>query len=287
MRIQPTRIPPIMRTRPTRIQATRVRFCGLALAVSTVLAALAGCSASSQGALGIGDAAAGATPSPSQSLPGADSLQAALLSPDDLGANFSVEPSDSSSPSLNTGKGSGSGNGATGCKQLSNLINGSPQNGGSSPSSSPTSSPGSTPGANQGGEAQVLLNGGQVGPFVGEFLSARPQHVLDTTYPQVKNALSSCKNLNLSAGGTTIDFALSPVDFGSPGSVARRMDGTVQGVTVNGYFVVDRLNSNVAMVYLYIQVGATSSQSAYAYYQIAVSKAQDVLGISTSAAASV
>ncbi|MBF9068491.1 hypothetical protein [Streptacidiphilus fuscans] len=283
MRIQPTRTQP-GRIPSSRSRPTRVRICGLALAVSTVVAALAGCSASSQGALGLGDAAAAATPSPSQSLPGADSLQAALLSPDDLGANFSVEPSGSSSPSLPTGKGSGSGKSATGCEQLSDLINGSPQNGTPAPSSSP---PGANRGANQGGEAQVLLNGGQVGPFVGEFLTARPQSVLDTTYPQVKNALASCKNLNLSTGGTTVDFRLSPVDFGSPGSVARRMDGTVQGVTVNGYFVVDRLDSNVAMIYLYIQVSNTSSESAYAYYQIAVSKAQDVLGISTSAAASV
>lgn len=279
MRIQPTRTQP-GRIPSSRSRPTRVRICGLALAVSTVVAALAGCSASSQGTLGLGDAAAAATPSPSQSLPGADSLQAALLSPDDLGANFSIEPSDSSSPSVNTGKGSGSGKSATGCEQLSNLINGSPQNGTPAPSSSP-------PGASQGSEAQVLLNGGQVGPFVGEFLTARPQSVLDTSYPQVKNALASCKNLNLSTGGTTVDFRLSPVDFGSPGSVARRMDGTVQGVTVNGYFVVDRLDSNVAMIYLYIQVSNTSSESAYAYYQIAVSKAQDVLGISTSAAASV
>jgi hypothetical protein len=274
-----------MRIQPTRLQATRVRFCGLALAVSTVVAALGGWSVSSHGVLGLGDAAAAATPSPSSSLPGTDDLQSALLSPDDLGANFSTEPSDSSSPSVGAskGSGSGSGNGATGCKQLSDLINGAPQHG----SPAPTTSPGSTPGTNQGGEAQVLLNGGQVGPFVGEFLTARPQSVLDRSYPQVKSALSSCKNLKLAAGGTTIDFALSPVDFGSPGSVARRMDGTVQGVTVNGYFVVDRLDSDVAMVYLYIQVGGTSSQSAYAYYQIAVSKAQDVLGISSSAAASV
>lgn len=287
MRIPPTR-PPATPRHPAPLplpRPSRLRFCGVALALSTTVAALAGCGGVSHAALRVG-AAAAATPSPSESVPGADQLQAALLAPDDLGASFATEPSDTTSPSVGVG---GTGQ-STGCSRLDNLIDTTPQSGsgGGSPSATPSAAPrGTSPGAGQGSDAQVLLNGGQVGPFVGEYLSARPSAVLDRKYGKAASALSSCKTLDLSAGSTTVDFTLSPIDFGSPGSVARRMDGVVQGVNVNGYFVLDRLNSQVAMVYLFIQVGGTSSQAAYAYYQIAVSKAQDMLGITTSAAASV
>ncbi|MEZ0067452.1 hypothetical protein ABIA32_003465 [Streptacidiphilus sp. MAP12-20] len=244
----------------------RIQLMGVAAAL-TVAVALTGCTAGgTQAAVGISaDATNPSPPSPAESLPGADQLTSALLTPSDLGPAFTVQPSDTASPSAGAGQ-------ATGCSQLTMLMN-----------QAQTASP--SPSRGPGQDAQVVLAGGQTGPFVGEFLTARPAAMLDQRYPQAVNALKSCQELNLPTGSTQINFKLTNVDFGSPGSVAKRMDATVQGVPVNGYLAIDRLSPNVAFVYLYIQVAGNSSQAATVYYHRAILKADAALGLTTPSSA--
>ncbi|MFD0331010.1 hypothetical protein ACFQZC_29625 [Streptacidiphilus monticola] len=54
------------------------------------------------------------------------------------------------------------------------------------------------------------------------------------------------------------------------------MDGSYQGVAINGYVALTKLQ-NAAMLFTFIQVGSTSSQQANAFYQQAVTKADQTL----------
>jgi hypothetical protein len=241
-----------------RIPAQRGRALCASIAISAAVA-LTGCSGSTQAS--VANVGSSSTPAPSSSIPTAAELRSALLTADDLGPSFSVQPSETATPTPSGGQ-------ATGCKQLTDLIN----------SPAATASP-----TDQTVETQVILFGGDTGPYVGEFLSGSPSAKLDKSFPVVKSALESCKQLNLPSGSTQISFALSPIDFGSPGSVARQMDGSVEGVPVNGYIAVNRLSSTVAFVYLYIQVGSSSPQQASAFYHQALTKAQNALRLNASA----
>jgi hypothetical protein len=240
----------------------RIQLLGVAAALS-LAAALTGCSSgATHAAVGVNTATRSSSPSAGESLPGADQLSSALLTANDLGPNFSAQPSDTSSPTNDTGK-------ASGCRDLTTLMN----------ETAPPSPSGGGPA--QGQDQQVVLSGGQTGPFVGEFLSSRPSAVLDQRYPTAVNALKTCKELNVPTGSTTINFKLGDVDFGSPGSVAKHMTASVQGVPVNGYLAIDRLSPTVAFVYLYIQVDGDSPQTASGYYHQAITKADSVLGLTT------
>ncbi|WP_157597371.1 hypothetical protein [Streptacidiphilus rugosus] len=237
----------------------RIQLLGVAAALSLAVA-LSGCSSGATHAA-IGVATGTSSPSPGPAVPSSDQLKSALLTANDLGPSFSVQPSDSASPTNDTGL-------ASGCSELTQLMN-------------QTAPPSSSSGPSQGEDQQVILTGGQTGPFVGEFLSSRPSTVLDQHYPTAVNALKTCKELNIPTGSTTIAFKLGDVDFGSPGSVAKHMTASVQGVPVNGYLAIDRLSPTVAFVYLYIQVAGDNPQAATGYYHQAITKADSVLGLTT------
>ncbi|MEY9875282.1 hypothetical protein ABH931_004783 [Streptacidiphilus sp. MAP12-33] len=242
-----------------RIQM-RVPLAAAAASLS-LATALSGCGSSATGNAIGAPVAAASSASGSSDVPTADQLQSALLAASDLGPDYTAQPGDSSSPTDTTAP--------TGCSTLTNLMN-------SAPSSSPNPA--------QGPDAQVILQGGQTGPFVGEFLSARPQSVLDRNYPSVVNALRGCQELDFPTGTTQVPFKLSDFDMGAPGTTAKRMTGTVDGVPVNGYLAVNRLSPTVAMVYLYLEVAGDSPQTAKSYFDQAVTKANSALTGSASAA---
>jgi hypothetical protein len=239
-----------------RIQM-RVQLAAAAATLS-LATALSGCSA---GATSNAVGAAAASASSSSSVPSADQLQSALLVASDLGPDYTAQPNDTSSPTDTSAP--------SGCSTLTDLMN---------------TIPSASPGAAKGPDAQVILQGGQAGPFVGEFLSARPQSALDRNYPAVVDALRGCHQLNFPTGTTQVPFQLTDFDMGTAGTTAKHMSGTVDGVPVNGYLAVDRLGPTVAMVYLYLEVAGDSPQTAKSYFDQAVTKANSVLAGSASAA---
>ena len=218
--------------------------------------ALSGCSSSAtSNAIGAGSGApASSAPAGSAVVPSADQLQSALLAASDLGPDFTAQPGDTTAPANTPAP--------TGCSALTDLMN-------AAPSSSPNPA--------RGPDAQVILQGSQTGPFVGEFLSARPQPVLDRNYPAVVKALRTCQELNFPTGSTQVPFQLSDFDMGTSGSTAKHLSGTVQGVPINGYLAVDRLTPTVALVYLYLEVAGDSPQTAKTYFDQAVGKVQTTL----------
>jgi hypothetical protein len=243
-----------------RIQM-RLQLAAVAASLS-LAAVLSGCTSSAtNNTVGAG-ATGGSTSAPPSSLsapsaaevPSADQLQSSLLAASDLGPNFTAQPNGTSSPRDTSPP--------SGCSALTNLINAAPSN---------------SPNPAQGPDAQVILEGGQSGPFVGEFLSARPQAVLDRNYPAVVNALRTCQTLDFPTGTTQVPFHLSDFDMGTAGTTAKHMSGTVQDVPVNGYLAVDRLTPTVAMVYLYLEVAGDSPQTAKSYFNLAVTKVQSTL----------
>ncbi|RAG80615.1 hypothetical protein DN069_37170 [Streptacidiphilus pinicola] len=230
-----------------------------AVAASLSLAtALSGCSSgATSNAIGAGagsSAPASSAPAGSAAVPSAGQLQGALLAASDLGPDFTAQPGDTTAPTNTPAP--------TGCSALTDLMN-------AAPSTSPNPA--------QGPDAQVILEGSQTGPFVGEFLSARPQPVLDRNYPAVVKALHTCQELNFPTGSTQVPFQLSDFDMGTSGSTAKHLSGTVQGVPINGYLAVDRLTPTVALVYLYLEVAGDSPQTAKTYFEQAVSKVQATL----------
>lgn len=236
----------------------QMRFQLMAVAATLSLAtALSGCSSGATGnAIGAGGGSASSSSSASGSatVPSADQLQSALLAASDLGPDFTVQPGSTTAPTDTSAP--------TGCSALTDLMN---------------QAPATSPNPARGPDAQIILEGGQTGPFVGEFLSARPQPVLDRNYPAVVNALRTCQELNFPTGSTQVPFQLSDFDMGAAGATAKHLSGTVQGVPISGYLAVDRLTPTVAMVYLYLEVAGDSPQTAKAYFGQAVSKAQTTL----------
>ncbi|WP_042390650.1 hypothetical protein [Streptacidiphilus melanogenes] len=240
----------------------RLQLAALAASLS-VATALSGCSAgATRNAIGVGATSSSTASSSSvASVPTADQLQSALLIASDLGPDFTAQPGDTSSPTATSGP--------SGCSALTDLM---------------SQAPSTSPNPAQGPEAQVILEGGQSGPFVGEFLTGRPQSVLDHNYPSVVAALRSCQQLDFPTGTTQVPFQLSDFDMGLAGSTAKHLSGSVQGVPVNGYLAVDRLNPTVAMVYLYLEIAGDSPQTAKAYFNQAVTKVQTTLHQAASAA---
>ncbi|WP_152628312.1 hypothetical protein [Streptacidiphilus neutrinimicus] len=237
----------------------RIQLAALAASLS-VATALSGCSAgATRNAIGLGAGSSSSASSSSASVPTADQLQSALLGASDLGPAFTAQPGDTASPTDTSGP--------TGCSALTDLMNQAP----------------STPSA-QGPDAQVILEGGQSGPFVGEFLTGRPQSVLDRNYPSVVAALHSCQQLDFPTGTTQVPFQLSDFDMGIAGATAKHLSGSVQGVPVNGYLAVDRVSPTVAMVYLYLEIAGDSPQTAKSYFDQAVAKVRTTLQQAASAA---
>jgi len=235
------------RHRPSRIIVTRLAAI---TAVAAILGpAATGCGTSSQSSTATTSSSPPA-PATSSALPSAAQLESALLTPGDLGTGFTTEP-----PTAGSGS---SGNTTTsGCQGIENLVNG-------------------TPGAQQT-EQESDLTGGQTGPFVEEVLLTEPTHTLAQDYARDQAAMTSCTALTFSEGATTLSLTLSPIHFGGPGTTSVRMDGTLDGIQVNGYIAIDRLGS-VELGFIYFQLESGSSQLASYYFTLAVAKAHSALG---------
>lgn len=182
------------------------------------------------------------TPSPTVKLPTTAQLAAGLLTASDLGPGYTK-----STDSTGTGT-------VTGCTDLANMINAT------------TTTP----------QATVSYQASSTGPFVGDTLTTDKSATLDSEYAKAKAAINSCPSLTFTSGGTALKMMLTPINFGA-GAAAARMDGTIQGVQVNGYLVLGRVPQAILGYYL-LQIGDGSSQTAYVQYQQAAAKAQRVLG---------
>ena len=222
----------------------RSRTAARGVAAATVAAAALTAGAVTAGA----SPAAAATPAPA--VPSTAQLKAALLAPADMGSAFTLQPT-APPPS-----GSGTASTVTGCPQLQFLLTV-----GSSPSAT-----------NQG----VTYQAGEAGPTVGESLSTAPPQTLASTYADNRSALTSCKQLTVKADELNLTLKLTPMSLGGgPQAAAARMDGTLQGVQINGYLAIDDVG-RAEMTYLFLQVGGSTSQVAAHYYQVADAKARQL-----------
>lgn len=190
--------------------------------------------------LGAGAGTAGA-----EDVPSSDTLEQALLEPQDLGPEFArgvnTSPDDSADP--------------VGCPALQNLQR-APSPAGQWP--------------------EVRLTTDFV--FVQEQLIAGTPQALGTTHARVRDALATCTSLSFPMPDTDpLTVAVTPIRFGGPESAAVRMDGEYMGVPINGYLALEQLGS-VELVYVFFQVLDDSSQPAAYAYSLAVDKIHRVVG---------
>jgi hypothetical protein len=195
-------------------------------------------------------AAVGAqTPVAGTEEPSVAELQAALLSQQDLGPSYTLVPSGGASQgSASPGSGSTT---VTGCPQLSSLLNATTSN-------SQT-------------VASETFQVGQLGPFLSEALLTAPAATLNANYARDKAALTSCKTMTINAGGVPLKLTLTPTDLGVAGSTAVRLDGSSDGVQINGDLGIDHVGQ-VEMGFVYLQLDSTSQQGAMALFKQADAK---------------
>jgi hypothetical protein len=207
--------------------------------------------AGTQGGAFAGQAAAAAAATAAPAPPDATQLHSALLTAADLGPSFSAL----------TGAGGGSPSTVAGCEALTPLLTGAPA------------------GAPNPDEIQqdASLQAGQNGPFIDEALLTEAPAAVAADYARNSAALKSCKAVSLSSGGTTLDFKLSPITFApAASSTATRMDGSLDGVEINGYLAVSNLGG-VEAEYFYLQFDNGSSQLASHFFTMGVDKARTTL----------
>jgi len=238
---------------PRRLRHNIVTRFVLAAAAAAILGSvMSGCSTGTGTSTSTSTQGTSTATPPSQpprstapSLPTAAQLKSALLSSGDLGTGFATE---------STGSGTSS---VTGCQGIADLLNGTARN--------------------RQTEQETSLAAGQTGPFVDEVLMTEPAQALSQDYARDQTTLTTCRTLAVSDGSTTISLALSPIHFGGPGATSVQLDGTLDGVEVNGYITVDRLGS-VELGLIYFQIASGSSQLASYYVTLAVAKARSALG---------
>lgn len=235
------------------IKPRRLRPVVLGLAAVTAAAGLVGCGSSkptstapagptsTASSTGSPSTASASSPSTTASLPSDASLQAALLTAADLGPSFTASQD-------NGGQAT-----ASGCKPLVDLIN----------SSAPH-------------QVGAEFEASSAGPYVGEAITAGTPADLQAAFSSAKTALTSCKSITFSTGGQTITFQLSPIQLDGANSVSVRLDGTLQGVQINGYMAMGNL-PNAIVGFNYLQLESGSSQVADELYTKALNKAQQVL----------
>jgi hypothetical protein len=180
-------------------------------------------------------------------MPSKSEMRAALLTAAEVGHPFQQQKTSS-----------GNDNTPTGCKPLDQLSNG--------------------PDTNNDAEADFAA--GQTGPFVFELIGAEQASQLDSDFAKLQQAASSCTKLSVKVGrGQKLVLRMTPFSFGSKGdeSFGRRLDGSLQGIQVNGYLDAERITSTAAMLYLYLQFNESGSQLAYAIATKARAKAARVL----------
>jgi len=166
----------------------------------------------------------------------------------EVGPPYTLEPSSAASSNSDQMT-------ASGCPGLSREINAGPESGIT--------------------HAEADFTAGQSGPFFSEVLLTEPPSQLDSDYSQSVKDLASCSNLTLNSAGTSIAFTLTPLNF-APGATGARLDGSLQGVQLNGYLAIQRIGQ-AALLFVYFQIGSGSSQDAYALYTQAAAKAKSAL----------
>lgn len=121
--------------------------------------------------------------------------------------------------------------------------------------------------------ASAQFDAGSTGPFVQQTLVAEPASTFDASLKKAKDEIATCRNLKISADGITLSFDVTPFNF-AQGATGAVLDGTYQGVELNGYLSVARVsNRNIALLFLYFQIGSSSSQNASRIYMLAETKA--------------
>jgi hypothetical protein len=181
------------------------------------------------------------------STPGAAQLKAALLAPSDMGSAFAAQPPPTSGHTP-----------VSGCAQLDILL---------------------SVGVSLGpGDQGVTYQATDFGPTVGESLMTAPAGTtVAAVYAEDRAALASCRNLKITAeSGVTFEVALTPATLGSPKtpSTAVRMDGTLEGVQIDGYLVLDDVGP-AELAYLYVQIADGSAQLASRYFERADARARE------------
>ncbi|MFI1091797.1 hypothetical protein [Streptomyces sp. NPDC020917] len=229
----------------------------LALAVALgVAAGAAGCSGTGRNAAS-GHSGAGGTGtalSPSATaVPSAAALKSALLTAHDLGLGTTMSPTSIGGASIK------------GCEPLAGTLNA-------------TMAASSRPGQQA---ASSGFSGGGTGPFVAEGLTTKAPDLMATDYARTRAALSACRTLTLTTGGTHLKFSLTPVAFGGHGTAAARLEASLQGFGVKGYLAMQRFGA-VMISYYYFELGGGSSDVASSYYRQAVAKAGRVLSLPSS-----
>lgn len=191
---------------------------------------------------------AASTTSTTVALLSSAQLQGALLNAAEVGQSYTLQPSSAS----NSGSDQTT---ATGCLGLSREINAGPASGIT--------------------QVEADFTAGQSGPFFAEVLLTEPPIQFDSDYSQSVKDLASCRNLTIDSAGSSIAFTLMPINFAS-GATAARLDGSLQGVQVNGYLAEQRIGQ-AALLFFYFQIRSGSSQQAYALYTQAAAKANSKL----------
>lgn len=190
-------------------------------------------------------------------------LSAALLSGTDMGSNFSLLPEPTgSAATAGAGKAATTATGTgttsvTGCPQLGILRN-----------------VGTTLGQDEQGVTYQSVDGL---PVVGESLRTDAGARLAADYAADRAALTACTGLTIATDGTVFDLKLTHVALGGVKSAtAVRLDGTLEGVQVNGYLALDDVGP-AELAYLFLQVGTGAPQPAVYYFERADAKARNYL----------
>ncbi|MBY8879176.1 hypothetical protein [Actinacidiphila acidipaludis] len=235
-------------------------FLAMALALG-LAAAAAGCDGTGGDSArqGGGHGAAGGAGTSPANTPGAGAvpsvaeLKSALLTAHDIGLGSTVDPSSIGGASIR------------GCEPLAGTLNAS---------MAAASRPGQ-PAASSG------IAGSGTGPFVAEALTTKAPSQLAADYARTRAALSACRSLTLTTGGTRVTFALTPTSFGGSGTASAQLAAKVQGLGVHGYLAMERLGP-VVLSYYFFELGGSSSEPASTFYRQAVAKAGRVLAVPAS-----
>ncbi|MFF2147430.1 hypothetical protein [Kitasatospora sp. NPDC058190] len=199
-----------------------------------------------------------ASAAPAEDLPSADQLKSALLTANDLGADYTEIPT-TESPSPSPGEDPTP---VTGCDALSALIE------------MHATAPGpATP------RAETELDGPDGNPMVTQSLTAEDSDRLTTDVDTATDAFETCHTITFNADSTdTVTFTVTPVILGDrPDAPAVRLDGTIAGVQLNAYIGIERFGT-VGMVFGFFQREGADSQAAAAQYRTAVAKVEHILG---------
>lgn len=187
-----------------------------------------------------------ASPSPSPAVPTEAQLKAGLLTESEIGAPFTAE-----TPSAETTTSS-----MQGCDGLANL------------DSDTSHTPGRV-------SATAEFSAGD-DAFVEQQLVAGPLPSFEHAVRSAKESLPSCTHLAITDGQDTLEFSMTPIDFGRDATAAR-LDGSVAVLHLTGYVAIRAISRNVAMLFYYFDFATGSSQSADHIFTLAVDKATRAL----------